>query len=452
MKKKFSRKQSAVPNLEAIEPNAAGVDVGATEIYVAVPVDRAAESIRSFSSFTCDLHAIADWLQQCGIRSVAMESTGVYWIPLFQVLEARGFKVCLVNARHVKHVPGRKSDVQDCRWLQYLHSVGLLRASFRPEQAICEIRSVLRHRDTLVEMGASHIQHMQKALSQMNLHLHHVLSDITGVSGLAIIDAIIAGQRDPQMLAGLRDGRVQASEETIIKALVGDYRREHIFALTQSLEGYRFYQQQMAKCDQELEQYLGNLETKVDDKEEPLDKPKRSRKNRPNGFKFDLRSYLYRIFGVDLTAIPGMDSITANVILAEVGADLSKFPNATAFASWLGLCPDNRVSGGKVLSVKTRRVRNRVSIALRRAAQSLYGSQSYLGALYRRTRARMGAPMAITALAHKIARIIFHMIKTQQGYDEGIFAAEEARHRKRSEASLRRQARALGLDVVPANA
>lgn len=443
------RKQSNPAIFETIQPNAAGIDVGATEIYVAVPTDRDPKPVRCFLTFTEDLHALADWLQKCGVQSVAMEATGVYWIPIFQILEARGIQVCLVNARHVKHVPGRKSDVMDCQWLQYLHSVGLLRASFRPEQAICMIRSLLRHRDSLVEMAAVHIQHMQKALNQMNLQLHHVISDLTGITGMAILDAIVAGQRDPQALARLRDPRVKAPEETIAKALVGEYRREHLFALRQSLEAYRNYKKLMADCDLEIEQYLTGLDAKVDVQEKPLPPSKHPHKPRGNEFRFDLRSHVYRVFGVDLTAIPGMDAITAHTLLAEIGADLSKFRSAAAFASWLGLCPDNRVSGGRVLSVKTRPVANRAATALRRAAQSLHGSKSYLGDYYRRMRARLGAPMAITAAAHKLARIIFHIVTTQHGYDESIFAAEEARHRKRTEARLRKQAREFGLQLIP---
>jgi transposase len=446
------RKQSNPPIFETIQPHAAGIDVGATEIYVAVPADRDPQPVRCFLTFTEDLQALADWLQKCGVESVAMEATGVYWIPLFQILEARTIQVCLVNARHVKHVPGRKSDVMDCQWLQYLHSVGLLRASFRPEQAICMIRSLLRHRDSLVAMAAVHIQHMQKALTQMNLQLHHVISDITGSTGMAILDAIVAGQRDPQILAQLRDPRVKAPEETIAKALAGDYRREHLFALQQSIQAYRNYQKLVADCDLEIEQYLVALDPKVDVKEEPLSAAKYPHKPRRNEFRFDLRSHLYRIFGVDLTAIPGMDAVTAHTVLAEIGADLSKFRSAAAFASWLGLCPDNRVSGGKVLSVKTRKVANRAATALRRAAQSLQGSKTYLGDYYRRMRARLGAPMAITAAAHKLARIIFHMLTTRHGYDESIFASEEARHRKRTEARLRKQAREFGLQLIPLQA
>jgi len=435
--------------LHCLQPNAAGVDVGATQIYISVPPDRDPESVRSFQTFTGDLHQAADWLQSCRIDTVAMESTGVYWIPFFQVLEARGLRVFLVNARHVKNVPGRKTDVEDCQWLQYLHTVGLLRASFRPEQAVCNVRSILRHRDSLVQMASVHVQHMQKALDQMNLQLHHVISDITGVTGTVIIEAILQGERDPHKLAELRDGRIKAAAETIAKALVGDYRREHLFTLRQSRAAYRNYQQLIAACDVEIQGYLAAFDAKVDTEAFPLGKPKDLHKPRRNEIRFDLRSELYRIFGVDLTQIPGVNALTAHTLLAEVGPDLSLFANAAAFASWLGLCPDNRISGGKILSVKTRIVKNRVAAALRMASQSLHRSRSYLGDYYRRMRAKMGTPKAITAAAHKLARIIFHMLSTRQSFDETVFSKHEEQHLQRKEISLRNHARKLGFDIVP---
>jgi len=434
--------------LECIEPNAAGIDVGATEIYVAVPPDRDPNPVRSFQTFTGDLEALAAWLLACRIRTVAMESTGVYWIPVFQILEARGIKVCLVNSQYVKHVPGRKSDVADCQWLQYLHSVGLLRSSFRPEDAICRVRSLLRHRDGLVEMAAEHVQHMQKALQQMNLQLHQVLSDLTGQSGLAILDAIVAGERNPVVLAELRDRRVKASAETIVKSLVGDYRWEHLFTLKQSLEAYRHYQTMVAACDREIEKYLKQFDSKIDVKQNPLPTETHGHKPRKNEFRFDMRTELYRILGVDLTAVPGLNAITVHTILAEIGHDLSRFRNAAAFSAWLGLSPDNRKSGGRILSSKTRKTANRVNRALRLAAQTLHKSQSYLGSYYRRMRSRLGAPKAITAAAHKLARIVFHLLSVRQPYDESIFAKEEQRHRTRMENRLRQQAREFGYQLV----
>lgn len=438
--------------LHCLQPNAAGVDVGATQIHVSVPPDRDPQPVRCFATFTADLHAAADWLQNCQIDTVAMESTGVYWIPFFQLLETRGFKVFLVNARHVKNVPGRKTDVEDCQWLQYLHTVGLLRGSFRPDQAVCNVRSILRHRDGLVQMASVHVQHMQKALDQMNLQLHHVISDITGLTGTAIIDAILQGERDPLTLAKLRDGRIKAAEQTIVNALIGEYRREHLFTLRQSLAAYRHYQQLIAACDVEIQQYLKQLESKIDTDASPLPKPKDLHKPRRNEPRFDLRTELYRIFGVDLTQIPGINVLTAHTLLAEVGPDLSRFATASAFASWLGLCPDNRISGGKVLSVQTRIVKNRVAIALRLASQSLHRSQSFLGNYYRRMRAKMGTPKAITAAAHKLARIVFHLLSTKQPYDETVFFKCETEHNQRQELRLRNQAHKLGFAIMPLTA
>jgi len=442
----------AVPSLSCIEPNAAGIDVGATEVYVAVPPDRDPSPVRSFATFTEDLHRLKAWLQQCSITTVAMESTGVYWIPLFQILESAGIEVCLVNAHHVKHVPGRKSDVIDCQWLQYLHSVGLLRASFRPEERICVIRSLLRHRDSLVQMAAAHVQHLQKALTQMNLQLHHVLSDITGQSGLAILDAIIKGERNPAVLAKLRYSQVRASEEVIMKSLVGDYRREHLFTLRQSLEAYRYYQSLLRDCDQQIEQELKNLDSHLPPEAPALPPDRHPHRPRKNEFRFDMRSELYRIYGVDLTAIPSISALTAHTVLAEVGTDWSKFRDGQAFASWACLCPNNKKSGGKILSAQTRRSANRVNRALRLAAQSLQKSKSYLGNYYRKTRARLGAPSAITATAHKLARIIFHLLTTGKAYDESVFAIEEQRQRLRLESKLKRQAQQLGYQLIPLQA
>ena len=449
-RRRKSKKKTGVPMLSYLNLNAAGVDIGATEIYIAVPGDRDPQPVRCFSTFTEDLHAAADWLKACHIETVAMESTGVYWIPLFQILEARGFQVFLVNAHHVKNVPGRKSDVSDCQWLQYLHSVGLLRASFRPEQAVCTVRSILRHREGLVQMASSHVQHMQKALDQMNLQLHHVISNITGLTGIRILDAILAGERNPHQLAKLRDRRVKAAEETIAKSLVGDYRREHLFTLRQSLAAFRQYQDWIADCDREIAQYLEQFESKLDPPPGPTSPSEDGSKPKTSEPRFDLQTHLHRIFGVDLTQVPGIQVLTTQTLLAEIGPDLSRFEDGSALASWLGLCPDNRISGGKVLSVKTRKVKNRAATALRVAAQALHHSQSFLGHFYRRMRAKLGAPKAITATAHKLARIIYHMVTTGQAYDETICAQNELQNRQRLEARLRKQARELGLQVVAA--
>lgn len=448
-KRKPSRRSHWSSSARVLEPHAAGVDIGATEIYVAVPADRDPQPVRRFGTFTRELEQLADWLKQCGIETVAMESTGVFWIPLFQILEDRGFRVCLVNARHVKNVPGRKTDVADCQWLQYLHAVGLLRASHRPPQTICALRSLWRHRESLVQMAAVHIQHVQKALDQMNIQLHHVISDITGTTGLAIVEAVLAGERNPKQLARLRDPRIVASEETVAEALIGDYRPEHLFVLRQSLQAYRQYQGWIADCDREIERLLGKLESRLEPDQKLLSPPKDRHKPRRNEPRFDLRTDLYRIFGVDLTEVPGVNSLTAHTFLTEVGPDLHEFPNAAAFASWLGLCPDNRISGGQILSVRTRRVVNRLAVALRMAAQSLHRSQSYLGQYFRRLRTRLGTPAAITAAAHKLARVLYHIVTTRQPYDESVFAVMEARARHRQFIRLKKQAASFGFQLMP---
>ena len=433
----------------SFNPNAAGIDIGSTELYVAVPADRAAKPVRCFGTFTEDVVALSDWLKNCGVTTVAMESTGVYWIPIFQILEDRGFEVCLVNARHVKNVPGRKTDVADCQWLQYLHSVGLLRGSFRPPQQVCAVRSLVRHRDSLVKMASAHVQHMQKALTQMNLQLHHVIADIIGTTGLAIIDAILAGERDTAKLAKFRDPRVKSSEAVIAKALVGDYRTEHLFTLRQSLASYRHYQGLIAECERQIKDLLAEFDSRIDPDETPLP-PDAKRVHKKSSSGAELRSEFYRMTGVDLTAIPGIQVNAIHTLLAEFGRDVSKFPSAKHFASWMGLCPDNRISGGRILSVRTRKVKNRAAIVLRLAALSLRRSQTALGHFFRRMRAKLGAPKAITATAHKLARIIYFMLKTRTPYDYSHFAQHEEQHRRRKEISLIRQAKALGFTLVPA--
>jgi transposase len=436
-------------SIPILHTNAAALDIGATEIYAAVPSDRDERPVRCFGTFTTDLNALSAWLRQCRTETVAMEATGVYWIPVFQILEADGFEVCLVNPRYFQNVPGRRTDVSDCQWLQRLHAAGLLRGSFRPAQEVCELRAVTRHRDNLIRLASTHILHMQKALDQMNVQLHHVLSDITGLSGLAIIDAILDGERDPHVLARLRNQRVKASEQTIVQALTGDYRPEHLFTLKQSLLSYRHYQKLVSSCDRELERQLKQFEVRAE--EEPMlpAAPKLRRKKRScNEPKFNLHGHLYRIFGVDLTAVPGISVLTAHVILSEIGTDISKFRTAAALASWLGLCPHNDISGGRILSTKTRHVKNRAALAFRLAANALCRSQSALGDYFRRMRAKLGAPQAITAAAHKLVRIVFHMLSTRQAYDETIVSSHERRFRARAETKLRAQAKALGYTVV----
>lgn len=443
-RKQASKSNNAV--LPVMRPDAAGIDIGATEIFVAVPADRAEENIRSFPTFTQDLYALADWLKQCGIRTVAMESTGVYWIPLFQILEECEFEVCLVNARHVKNVPGRRTDVSDCQWLQFLHSVGLLKASYRPEQEVCAVRSLLRHRESLVQMAARHVNHMQKALDQMNLQLHHVISDIVGQTGLAIIDAILGGERDPQKLAKLRNERIKASQEVIAKSLVGDYRAEHLFTLRQSLAAYRSYQKLIDDCDREIRQRLHDFHPPNPPAEAPEDGKSANKARSTDGV---LKSELRRVFGIDLTQIPGIRTGIAQTLFGEIGPDFTKFRSASAFASWMGVCPDNDISGGKVLWTGTRKVNCRAATALRLAAQSLHHSKSALGDFYRRMRAKLGAPKAITAAAHKLARILFHLISTRQEFDDSKFAADQLRFQKRQEIKLRAKAKSMGFELIP---
>jgi transposase len=445
-KRKYRKLERSLP---VMRPNAAGIDIGATEIFVAVPADRDTESVRSFPSFTQDLHDLADWLKQCRVDTVAMESTSVYWIPLFQILEARGIEVHLVNAQHVHHVPGRKSDVLDCQWLQYLHSVGLLNASFRPEHAVCELRSLMRHRESLVQMACVHVQHMQKSLDQMNLQIHHVISDITGVTGLAIVDAIVAGNTDPKELAKLRDYRIKASIETVTKSLVGDYRAEHIFTLKQSLTAFRHYQTLIADCDCEVQQRIEVFQSQNPGPTAPADS---SNPAGPTATAFDLRSHLERIFGVDLTVIPGLNVLRVQTIFSELGADLSKFPTADSFVSWLNLCPKDGTSAGRRIRGPKNKTKNRVTQLLRMAGLSLHNNKSFLGDYYRSQRARHGGLKAAKNVAHKLARIIYHLITTRQPYDETVFAKLEARNQKRRFHKLQTLARQMGYSLVEAHA
>lgn len=446
-KSKRSSKWKAVQ--QVIHPNAAGIDVGAEANWAAVPQDRDEQPVRSFGCFTEDHHSMAGWFQACGIDTVVMESTGVYWVPLFQILEGYGFQVYLVNARHVKNVPGRKTDVLDCQWLQRLHSFGLLAASFRPEDEICVLRSYWRHRDNLIRYASAHVQHMQKALEQMNVQLHKVISDITGVTGMRIIQAILDGERDRLKLAALKDPRIQSSTDRIAKALEGDYRAEHLFTLRQALESYTFYQQQMAACDEQIQEYLGTFTDQVDTEQRPLPPAKSGRKKpRANEPDFDLRQHLYRITGVDFTQIEGLGSMTVQTIVSEVGLDASKFPTPKNFASWLGLCCDNRITGGKVKYTTTRKVKNRAADAFRIAAQAVTHSAGPIGSFYRRKRAQLGPPEAITATAHKLARIYYRLWSTGQPYDPAILERHEQQQHHRMIRNLHQRARALGFQLV----
>lgn len=442
--------KSASPQLPVLHLHAAGIDVGARAIYVAVPPDRGARNVRSFATFTEDLHALRDWLQACGVTTVAMESTGVYWIPLFQILEAAGIEVCLVNARHCKNLPGRKTDVQDCQWLQHLHCVGLLRGSFRPTDQVCAVRAILRHRDALVRGASRCVSHLHKALTQMNVQLQHVISDLTGVTGQAILQAILAGERDPQKLAARKDHRIKASRDVIARSLQGDWRAEHLFTLKQTHTLWQQHQALITECDQEIATLLQAFDARTGVSAAPLPPAKSSHKKaQRNEPQFNAREECYRVLGVDLTAVPGFQTPTVLVLLCELGPEFAeKFPTAKHFGSWLGLCPDNRITGGKIYSVRTRDVKSRVAEALRLAAQSLWRAQNYFGDLYRRWKARLGGPKAITAMAHKLARVLWHLLKYKEAFNPEIFAQAEAKMKRQKLARLQTLAATLNYRLV----
>jgi transposase len=450
-RKHIRPKVTLAQKLDMLNPNAAGIDIASEEHWVCVPEDRAENHVRRFGAFTRDLYAIADWLKACEVTTVAMESTSIYWIPLFQVLEDRGFNVCLVNARELKNVSGRpKTDRLDCQWIQRLHSYGLLSASFRPEDEICQLRSLLRHRDTVIRQSAQHIQHMQKALHQMNLLLDKVISDITGVTGLKIIRAILHGERNPMTLAQYRDDRIKSTEEDIAKALEGDYRSEHLFVLKQAFHAYHFSKKQIQQCDREIETLLAKMDKPVATTPEPLppatSSHKKPQRNEPT---YDARSYLYALLGVDVTQVPGLQAATVLTLVAETGRDLTKWPTDKQFTAWLGNAPNKKVSGGKERANRTRKVQSRAALAFRRAAMAASTSKSYLGAFYRRLRARVGPSKALTATARKLAVIYYHMVKDSKPYRELGEEYYLKQHEKRHLKKLKAQAKLLGFDLVP---
>ena len=424
-------------------PNAAGIDVGSSSHWVAVPKGAADEPVREFGAMTDDLNAMADWLLACGVDTVALESTGIYWIPVFEVLERHGLTVWLVDARQMKYVPGRKSDVLDCQWLQKLMSLGLLRAAWRPADEVCVVRAVARQREVLLTDQGSWVLRMQKALVQMNLQLTEVLTDVMGMTGQAIVRAIVAGERDPKVLASHRHGRIKASAADIERALTGNWRDEHLFVLQQALAMFDSLAQRVLECDTKIEALLVPLGRH----EVELGGPGKQRsKNAP---RFDARAALARWAGVDLTRINGLSVATVMTILSEIGPDLSRFANVKHFCSWLGLCPGTKITGGKVLSARTRRSTNRVRQALKMAAMSLSRNDSALGAFYRRLCARMDKPRANTAVAHKLARMVYFMLTRGEAFvDQGQQRYEEQQH-QRSIAALRRRASALGFQITP---
>jgi transposase len=441
--------------LDIVHPDAAGIDIGGSAHWVAISPDRDPEPVRRYDCFTQDLQRMADWLISRGVRSVAMQSTGVYWIAVFEILQQRGLEVFLVNARHTKNLPGRKSDVAECQWLLKLHTFGLLNNSFQPSDEVRKARTLWRHRAGLVAQASSAIQRMQKTLTEMNIQLSNVLSDLSGVSGMRILQAILDGKRDPRELAELADPQVKASKEVIAKSLEGNWRQELLFVLQQEVELYRTYHEKIAGCDQQLEQHLKTMAPRIDPQAQPLGPRIKGKRARGNAPKFDLRTELYRITGVDWTRVDGMDVQLAQSVIAEVGVDLNQFATEKHFANWLGLCPTNETSGGRVLNRRTPKVVNRAKVAFRQAATTLLRSQSYLGAQYRRLRTRLGAPKAITAMARKLACLFYRLLKHGQQYVDKGTEYYEQRHREQQIRLLLKRAKQLGVQVVtpaPSNA
>jgi transposase len=442
------KRPSGIALLERIQPDAAGIDCGQNSHFVAVRPDRDPQPVREFRTFTADLQRLADWLAQCGVKTVAMESTGVYWIPIYEMLEQRGFEVLLVNARDVHHVRGRKSDVTDCEWLRELHSVGLLRASFRPAAAIVPLRSFMRQRATLVEEAATRIQRMQKALTEMNLKLHTVLSDLTGRTGLAIVRSILKGERDPERLATHRDHRCHASHAEIVAALTGNYRAEHLFALKQNFAAYEFLLRQIAECDSEIEAVLTTLAAQQPPPAATLPAPRHRAisKHQP---QFDLRSPLHRLTGgADLSQVDGISSQAALQIIAEIGTDMSRWKSQKHFTSWLALAPNNKVSAGRLLSSRTAPSANRAAVILRRCAMSRARTATALGAFYRRLAARAGKAKAITATARKLAVLVYRVLSGNFLYEDPGATAYYQLNRARQLNSLRKRAKLFGFDLV----
>jgi len=443
------RIQSDDLSLEVVHPDAAGIDIGNESHYVAVPPTRDTESVRRFGCTTAELRAMAGWLKQCGIRTVAMQSTGVYWIAVYDILEQAGLEVYLVNARETKNLPGRKSDVQESQWLMKLHTYGLLRNSFRPSQEIRTMRTYWRQRNDLVRAAGRHIQRIQKALTQMNLQLANVLSDLSGVTGQAIIKAILAGERDPHKLAAFRNWRVKATQEQIARSLEGNWQEDLLFVLKQEQDGYEFCQQQMAECDRRLKQYLQQREDRSQGASLPEEKRKeRLKKKKGNAPQFDLRTELFRMTGTDLTQIDGIDVMTATTILSEAGWDMSKWQTEHHFVSWLRLCPDNKVSGDKIIGKGRLPTNNRITNTLKMAASSLRTSDTYVGAQFRRLRTKLGAPVAIKAMAAKLARLVYRMLRYGMQYVDQGAKFYEAQHRNLQIAHLKWKAAKLGFRIT----
>jgi transposase len=435
-----------------MHPHAAGIDVGSQSSWVAVPADSSPTPVREFGMFTTDLQELARFLHACQVTTVVLESTGVYWIPLYEVLESSGLEVVLVDAHHVGQVTGRKTDISDCQWLQQLHTYGLLRGAYRPADQLCALRSLVRQRAMLVEQRSTQIQHMQKALTQMNLHLHHVIADITGVTGFQILRAIVAGERDVRVLAALRDRRIRASEETVMKALTGNYRHEHLFALRQALSLYDSFSALITECEAAITMQAavigGPPAPPTDPGAAEASSPSTRRRRKPGGDDH-LNATLTRVAGVDLTTIDGISSTTAAIVISEIGGNVDAWPSERHFASWLRICPNPRISGGKLLKRGGKRPFSRAALALRQAAQSLHHSTSALGSFFRRLKNRIGAAKATTAAAHKLARIIYRLIKHGQEYTDQGQQAYEEKLKQRSIDALTKRAKSMGFQLIP---
>ncbi len=447
------RKKSKIPKkgspikpvepLKQINPHAAGVDIGSEELYACIPSNRDEQFVRKFRTFTCDIERMAEWFIERGIKSVAIEATGVYWIPVYDILEKAGLEVILVSPHALKR--RKKTDVLDCQWLQQMHSYGLLENSFRPEHQIRRYRSYVRQRERIIEARSKDIHHMQKALHQMNIQLANVISDITGDTGMAIVRSILAGQRDPKVLAQFRDRRCASTIEEIEKSLVGNYAEEFVFELQQSVDSYDFHGKQLQYCSAAIEQTLQQMNDLSTKPLPPTNKKTRKKRDVPD---YDLREYLYKMVGVDLTRIAGLNVLTVQTFLSEVGVDLHSFPTYKHFCSWIGTAPNRRISGGKILSSKTFKP-NRAMKSLYLAAQALLNSQTPLGDKFRRLRARLGPEKAKVAMANNLARIIYVMITRQVEFDETIHAAFHEQNLKRTYKNLERRAQSIGFMLVP---
>jgi transposase len=442
----MTKTKRQIKGLPVVQPSAAGIDIGSRFHVVAVPPTMSEDPVRTFQAFTSDIHAMADWLVEIGVTTVAMESTGVYWLPVYEILEATGLMVILANARDSRSVPGRKTDVNDAQWIQKLHACGLLKASFRPEQQISALRAYIRQRERLLDYCAAHIQHIQKALTFMNLQLHHVVSDITGVTGMKIIRAIVRGERDLGKLSAMRDVRCKASEATIRAALTGNYQEEHLFALEQALLLYDFYQLRVHDCDIQIECVLKRLNQSAPEPAASLPKA-RHRTKQPNALDFDVRAALYQLVGTDLTQIHGIGPYLALKLISECGTDVSRWPTAKHFTSWLTLSPGSKISGGKVLSSHSRKTRNRVTAHLRLAATTIGRTNTALGAFYRRLSARVGKAKAVTATARKIAILFYNAMRYGMDYQDPGADHYEQQYRQRVVKNLHRRAAEFGFTL-----